>query len=236
MSNVTSWSTGRAVSSTHTRFEQTFEQSEYFHKSTGKGGWFCGACAPSRHRHLYFLNARKAMRHEKTQAHRDAVARITSWEPLPADNSWGEVPEPDNNWGEVLEPDNNWGEVPEPDNNWGEVLEPDMREDNLKTRVKRWIRDVAKAEGIEIEEEDEEEEASWDSWDSGRHEWDVAQTPHWGSPVSDPQVMADFKFVEKVAKARGSTKDHRRLHAFYKLPTEEKINKIHEIVHFISCH
>jgi len=232
MSSLTSWPTCHAVSTSHFDVEPKFEQPEYFHRTPGKGGWFCSACAPSRDAHLHSFNAMAAMNHENSQAHKDTVRRLTSWEPMEVDN-----------WGEPLEP--------------YQKLRYDLsrEEDSLNTRVKRWIRDMARAEGIEVNEEEEEPAHNpWDAWDTGSPDnWGVAgddwkrPTEQWGFPVNmaptpeaneavDPRAVADFKFVEKVAKARGLNKDRRRLHAFYRLPTEEKINRIQEIVHLISGH
>jgi len=182
------------------------------------------------------------MEHEKTQAHKDAVQVLVSW-----------VPDPEK-WGRLLEPTraNNWGLSFEPYQRLCEDVY--KRPDPLEKRVGRWMRGMARAEGLEVEseEEDEPEFDFWpdctttgNSWGLPPHDWTVPacdwhaqggdwklQAGDWKRPPTqwtipvdplanakggDPRPAADYKFVEKVAKMSGLTKERRRLHAFFRV-------------------
>ena len=229
-----------------------------FHRTSGKGGWVCIACAPSPDARHPSFNATAAIKHEKSQAHQDAMASLLSWGPAEADNwgvssghaeayTWGASPDPveADNWSVSPESTKEvkWGVLLEPsaENNWGFSFEPyerlryefPRRVDPLDKRVRRWIRGIARAEGFETdtEEEDEPECDYWREWTTRRDTWELpaydwAVKEPWLDPNpppeesergGDPRPAADFKFVEKVARARGLTKDRRRLHAFYRV-------------------
>lgn len=194
-----------------------------FQQSPGnEGHWFCVICKPSPHTGLHVYDATLAMKHEKSQTHIHALKGLGSWGSSTLD-SWGY----------------DWGK----DFGLHEKLKYDMEREKLppKKRVRYWIRDMARAEGIQVEEDEDEDEGefagdSWDDWDSAKsglsHKpWDECLPRSW-VPASkrnvgmmrtkemdevDPQAAADFKFVERVAKARGIAQESKRLHYFYRV-------------------
>lgn len=146
--------------------------------------------------------------------------------------------------GDNAEDDDGWG-VPEYRPSPYELLRSRgyIRE-GLTKRVTRWLRAVARAEGIECEGEDDPEpqlEEVWGMVTEGPMDWDdaakemahIAPDPH-ADEVVDPKLVANFHFVEKMARRRKlSSHQARRLHLFFRASTDEKIQKIQEIIRYL---
>lgn len=164
-----------------------------------------------------------AIKHEQSQGHKNALK--TSWEDNHID-SWG------CNWAIDMGP--------------YERLQFDTARDEVpvKRRVRYWIKEMTRAE-IREDVEDQEEEGEeypeddgWDDWSSGKNDWgsmaEWASHKPWeecmprksrGHPLKrkraakevDHQAVEDFKFVEKVARARGLSQETNRLHQFFRV-------------------
>ncbi|KAF8506192.1 hypothetical protein BU17DRAFT_71374 [Hysterangium stoloniferum] len=133
--------------------------------------------------------------------------------------------------------------------NWGLDLLPfdNLRWDRtrekepLKKRVTRWLRAVAKEEGIELEPEEPVPESSDQNGWYVSGDWTeiLADCPYippdpLANVVTDPRLVAQFRFVERTARARKMTeKEGRRLHIFFRKSTEEKIKQIEELARFL---
>ncbi|KIJ38476.1 hypothetical protein M422DRAFT_69073 [Sphaerobolus stellatus SS14] len=139
-----------------------------------------------------------------------------------------------------------WGE-------WGaDVISPyeqlrmqGTAREGVTKRVKRWLKCVAKAEGIQYtpeEDTEDEGENGWGSfeapvetgWVTAVNECVNNEPDPLADEVVDPKLVANFHFVEKTAKKRKlSAWEARRLHLFFRASTEEKITKIQEIIRFL---
>jgi len=136
--------------------------------------------------------------------------------------------------------------------NWGldilpfDALQYDRTRDKepLKKRVTRWLRDVAKEEGIELEPEEPEpvrlpvvDANGWQctvDWVDALNDHAHLEPDPLANVVADPRLVAQFHFVEKTARARKMTeKESRRLHIFFRKSTEEKVKKIEELARFL---
>ncbi|KAF8530981.1 hypothetical protein JB92DRAFT_3092547 [Gautieria morchelliformis] len=243
-------STGSACSSSDPPFENAEGNSRNplstQKRSPGKKGrFFCTKCKPAPHTGGHTFNATGALKHEKSPEHKKAQHGIVCWGGNGVD-AWGYE------WAAYMGP--------------LEKLGYDMGREKLpvRKRVRYWIKDMARAEGYEVEDVDEDVDEvvpnlQWDDWATAKNDWGSGgDDQDWRSlkPLDecfgfvprrarrpkkrtddevDPRAAADFKFVERVARARGLEFSN-RLHQFYRLPTEEKISRIQEIVHFIACH
>lgn len=206
-----------------------------FQKSPGRDGyWFCIRCKPSPHTGVHTYNATSALKHEQSQVHKHSL-KTTGWCNDPVETWATSDGGSDMAPYEMLRSDTERNEVP------------------MGKRVKSWMKDMARAErgeDIEEEEEDDDEDLpivdTWDDWRSARNDWGSGGDDDWmsrkpwdecmplkkgGYPPERPplpgevdlQAAADFKFVEKVAKARGLTKESRRLHYFFRVSSSPDV-------------
>lgn len=99
--------------------------------------------------------------------------------------------------------------------------------EGYKLRIRRWLRQIAKAEGREGPAEDEEDQTPR----LEKRGWSYVAVGDWASYPSvndrpdpnaeymvDPKLLANFQFVEKTARKRKLSEwDSRRLHIVFRV-------------------
>ncbi|GJJ08079.1 hypothetical protein Clacol_002286 [Clathrus columnatus] len=121
-------------------------------------------------------------------------------------------------------------------------LDQSRERDPLRVRIGRWLRGVQRAEGHRVPPHPDDiqkttnftgfvwqEGATTNAWLHAVEETGYMDPDPLADEMEDPELLAQFNFVQNIADERDMELEGRRLHLFFRLPAEEKIKRIERL-------